>query len=124
MNKYIASMVVAALMAVPTFSRAEDKPAAALPEQTAPAAKKHIPFHGKVAAVDVAAATVTVGKLVLHVTSETKILKDDKPATMADITVGEKIAGNYKKIGDKLEAGLVRIGEKVPKGKPAPVKPE
>ena len=105
------SLIAAALVAVPAASRAEDKPAATPATPAAPAApaKKHgaLPFHGKIAAVDATASTITVGSLTLNITSETKITKDGKPATLADFAVGDKVGGSYKKDGDKLNATVL-----------------
>lgn len=119
MKKQIAlfAIVAAALVAAPSVVRAEDKPAKSeAGTNAAPhAAKKHggTPFHGKVASVDAAASTVTVGSLTVNITSETKITKDGKPATLSDITVGEKIAGSYKKDdAGKMDATIIHIGEK------------
>lgn len=110
------AIIAAALVAAPAVLRAEDKPAAPEASQSADhAAKKKgvVPFHGKVAAVDTTAATVTVGKTTVNITSETKITKDGKPATLTDITVGEKIGGAYKKDeAGKMNAVSIRIGEK------------
>ena len=121
MKKQIAlfALVAAALIAAPAVLRAEDKPAKPEAGQSGEhAAKKKgvIPFHGKVAAVDAAAATVTVGTTTVNITSETKITKDGKPATLADITVGEKVGGAYKKDeAGKMNAVSIRIGEKAEK---------
>ena len=108
------SLIAAALVAVPAASRAEDKPAATPATPAAPAApaapaKKHgaLPFHGKIAAVDATASTITVGSLTLNITSETKITKDGKPATLTDFAVGDKVGGSYKKDGDKLNATVL-----------------
>ena len=102
------SLIAAALVAVPAASRAEDKPAATPAAPAAPA-KKHgaLPFHGKIAAVDATASTITVGSLTLNITSETKITKDGKPATLTDFAVGDKVGGSYKKDGDKLNATVL-----------------
>lgn len=115
------AIVAAALVAVPVVLRAEDKPAkAAKPASAAAEAGKNnrsLPFNGKVSAVDSAAKTVTVGSQTLNVTAETKITKDGKPATLADITVGEAARGSYKKDeAGKLNAASISVGEKAPKG--------
>ena len=125
MKKQIAlyAIVATALIAVPAAVRAQDNPAK--PEATepsAPPAKKHtaVPFHGKVSAVDTTAMTVTLSNQTLNVTSETKILKEGKPATLADITVGEKLTGQYKKDpAGKLDATVIHIGGKSEKKKKA-----
>jgi len=111
MKKQIAlfSLVAAALIAVPAVVLAQDTPAPA---------KKHekhggTPFHGKVATVDTAGSTFTVGQSTINVTAETKITKEGKPASMSDITVGEKVSGSYKKDeAGKLNAVSVHVGEK------------
>lgn len=111
------SLLVAALIAVPAISRAQDATNAPGSQTAAPA--KKLPFHGKAAAVDTAAMTVTVGTMVINVTSETKISKDGKPATLEDIKVGDVVSGSYKKDDQgKLNASMIRDGIKKKK-KPA-----
>jgi hypothetical protein len=106
------SLFAAAIIAAPALSRAQDT------STNAPAvsAQKHrhgAPFHGTVSAVDANAMTLTVGKLTVQVTSETKIIKDGKPATLADGVVGEPVRGYYKKDADgKLSATTVHFGSK------------
>lgn len=122
MKKQIAlfAIVAAALVAAPAVVRAEDKPAKKpeAAESGAPAKKKGVlPFHGKVSAVDTAAMTVTLTSQTFKISSETKILKQGKPATLADITVGEKITGQYKKDeAGTLNATVIHIGGKGDKG--------
>jgi hypothetical protein len=116
MKKQIAlfSLVAAAFIAAPAVVLAQDTPAPA---------KKHekhggTPFHGKVSTVDTAGSTFTVGQLTINVTPETKITKDGKPASLSDITVGEKVGGSYKKDeAGKLNAVTVHAGEKGEKKK-------
>jgi hypothetical protein len=102
--------IAAALVAVPAVSRADDSTNAAA---ATPAPKKHsLPFKGKVASVDPAAMTFTVGTMTIGITSTTKITKDGQPAVFSDITMGETVRGAYKKDdAGKLTASLVRIGE-------------
>lgn len=112
----LLTVVAAALIATPTVIRAEE-PSAGKHDTNAPAKKheKHgsIPFHGKVSAVDAAGATLTLKELTLNVTSDTKITKDGKPATLADITVGAAVHGSYKKDeAGKANALTIAIGEK------------
>jgi hypothetical protein len=120
MKKYIAlyAIVAAALVAAPAIVRAEDKPNKSEATETNKPAKKHgAPFHGKVAAVDATAMTVTVGTMTIGVNSDTKIIKDGKPATFSDIAVGEKISGAYKKDeAGKMTASVIHIGEGKAKG--------
>lgn len=72
------------------------------------------PFNGKVKAIDKTAMTVTLeGKekeRVVTVTSETKISKDGKPATFADVTAGETVRGQVKKVEGKENATSLLIG--------------
>jgi len=115
MKKQIAkiaffSLIAAALMAVPTISRAQDTSANA----SATATKKHgLAFRGKVAAVDTTASTITIKDQAYSVTSDTKITKDGQPATLADITVGTAVHGAYTKdAAGKLTATTITIGGK------------
>jgi hypothetical protein len=113
MKKQIAlfSIALAALIAVPAISSAQDSTNAAA--ATAPAKKKGaLPFHGKISAVDTAAMTLTVGSLTINVTSTTKITKDGKPATLSDFAAGDSVAGSYKKDGDKLNATMLHNAKK------------
>ena len=71
------------------------------------------PFHGKLAAVDKVAKTIKVGESVYQITSETKISKDGKPATLEDGVVGEPVSGYVKPTEDgKTPATTVNFGEK------------
>jgi hypothetical protein len=119
MKKQIAllALVTAALVAVPASSYAQastNLPAVTAPATTnTPAAKKQgQPFHGKVAAVDAAAGTITVGKTTYSVTSDTKITKDRKTATLADFAAGDMVGGYAKKDGDKLTATVLHNAKK------------
>jgi hypothetical protein len=111
----VLGLLAAALMVLPAGSRAEgagtNAPGAS--DQTAPAkpAKHNPPFHGKLAAVDLNAKTLTVGTLKLQITAETKITKDGKPATLADGVAGEPVSGTYHKTDDgKLDAITLHFG--------------
>jgi uncharacterized protein YcfJ len=71
------------------------------------------PFHGNLKAVDQTAKTITVGDLTIQITSETKIDKAGKPATLQDAVVGEPASGGYTKAEDgKLMATKVHLGPK------------
>ena len=108
----LLGLVAAALVAVPATSRAEDKPKT----DTPPAAKKaHAQFRGKVTAIDTAAMTLTVDTQVIYVTSETKITRNGKPATLSEITVGETATGSCKKDdAGKMDATTIHAGEAAP----------
>lgn len=119
----VLSLLAAGLVILPCSSRAQDATpnAPAGSGETAPAKpKKHNPpFHGKLSAVDTNAMTFTVGKMTLHVTSDTKIIKSGNPATLTDGVVGEPVSGTYKKTEDgKLDAITVHFGAKAEKSKP------
>lgn len=113
-------LVIAALTSVPTQLRAQETDAHAADKKPAkqarePGAKKQgvTPFHGNLKAVDKTAKTVTVGSTTVQITSETKIQKDGKPATLDDAVVGEAVGGAYRKSDDgKLNATMVRFGAK------------
>ncbi len=111
------SLFAAVLLAVPMFASAAESTNAAAKsgsENTAPH-KKHdiLPFHGKIKAVDTKAMTLTVGERTFAITSETKITKDNLPATLSDGVVGEMVGGAYKKSTDgKLDATTINFGQK------------
>ena len=112
MKKNIAlyAIAAAALIAAPAAVRAQDSTTP--PAATAPAKKHHpLMFHGSVSAVDATAMTLTVGTNTVNVTSKTKIIKDGKPATLTDITVGDMVHGAYKKSDGKMDATVIHVGE-------------
>lgn len=78
---------------------------------------KPLPFNGKLTAVDKTAKTITVGERVFQVTADTKIMKDDKPATLDDGKVGEQVRGSYKSAEGKLDAVSIFFGPKAAKPK-------
>jgi hypothetical protein len=74
---------------------------------------KPLPFQGKLTAVDRNARTLSVGKRVFHLTSETKLLKGSRPAPVEEFTVGQLVTGSYTKTPDgKLLAVRVYLGGK------------
>ena len=112
MKKFIIATILAlAVLNTSLTAQAADKPAPDKKEKKA----NHIPFKGKVSAVDKAAKTVTLeGKeksRTFQVTSETKIHKGEKPATLDDVTVGEVVTGAYKDNEGKLETLTLNIGK-------------
>ena len=117
----VLSLFAAALVAMPALSRAAvtSTNAPASPSQAAPAKpKKHegLVFRGTVSAIDAKAMTLTVETRTFAVTSDTKIIKDGKSATLADGVVGEQVSGTYKKTDDgKLTAISIHFGAKVEK---------
>ena len=120
----VAGLLTVSMFLGPVLAIAQEKsekpktpPAGSAPEKPGPVART-IPVRGNVAAVDKDANTVTVGKQVFHISSETKVTKGNQAATIADLAVGDAIAGNYTKADDgKLTAKMVRVGPK-PGGEP------
>ena len=112
----VLSLFVAALVATPALARAESTNAPASTNQAASAKpKKHegLVFRGTVSAIDVKAMTLTVETRTFAVTTDTKIIRDGKSATLADGVVGEQVSGTYKKTADgKLNAASIHFGAK------------
>jgi hypothetical protein len=83
---------------------------------TAPPKPKMTRFYGTLAAVDSTAKTITVDNKtekgrVFEITSDTKIMKSRKPATLSDGVVGEPVSGSYVTGADgKMVAKMVRFG--------------
>ena len=115
----VAGLLAAAMALAPVVAIAQDKPdkpktpaTGSAPDKPSPAPRT-TPFRGTVSAVDKEAKTVTVGERVFHVSSETKLTKGNQPASVAEIAVGDIIAGNYTKADDgKLTAKMMRVGPK------------
>jgi hypothetical protein len=83
----------------------------------APNPNRAVPFRGKIAAVDKAAKTITVGARTFQIGAETKITKDGKPATLDDAVVGEAVRGSARQAADgKLNAVSVAFGQKPAEG--------
>lgn len=104
----------ALILGVPSGALAKEKKTEPPEASVSPAAKtKPMPYRGKIASVDASAKTFTVGKRTIKVTEQTEITKQGAAATMAEITVGEKVSGSYwKKDNGSLEAKNVKIGAK------------
>ena len=91
---------------------------AVAPEQPAPPVHKakkhdHTEFHGTLNIVDTNAMTLTVGKHMFEINSETIITKAGKPATLGESVAGEAVSGTYKKTADgKLTATTIHFGGK------------
>ncbi len=67
------------------------------------------PFNGKVAAVDTAAKSVTIGKRTFKITSETKVTN----GSLAAANVGDKVGGAFKTADDgSLVATTIWFGSK------------
>lgn len=68
------------------------------------------PFHGTLTAKT--DASITLKERVFEVTSQTKITKDGKPATLADAEIGQSVGGQFRKEGGKQIALSIRFGDK------------
>lgn len=121
MKKYIAQftllgLLAAGLVAVPLMARAGDakENTPSTDQPTTPKSKHNtVPFHGKIGAVDANAMTLKVGNRIFQVTSQTKIVKDGKPAALSDAVVGEPVRGVYQKTeSGNLEAVTLYLGAK------------
>jgi len=112
-----AGLLAAAVggMPAPLLAQTKDKPAKTAPEKKEGAEKKPSagPFRGKLAGVDKTVKTITVGKRTFQITSETKMFKAGKPATLDEGIVGEEASGYVKPTEDgKLVATKVNFGPK------------
>jgi len=115
-----AGLLAAAIAALPvqvlaqsTNKPAGEKKASAAKKESAAKKKSAHPFHGKLAEVDKVAKTIKVGESVYQITSQTKITKDGKPATLEEGVVGEPVTGYAKPTEDgKMAATTVRFGGK------------
>ena len=114
------SLLTAAIAGLPVqlLAQSTNTPPAAKKSAVAkkePAAKKKEahPFRGKLAAVDKTAKTIKVGESIYQITSDTKITKAGKPATLEDGVVGEPVTGYVKPTEDgKMAATKVTFGPK------------
>ena len=97
---------------MPGYVQAQDNQQPAVEKKDSKEKKSGVlPFHGKLKSVDNTAKTIMVGELTLRITSDTKITKEGKPATLEDGVVGEEVGGAYKKTEDgKLNSTVVHFG--------------
>jgi hypothetical protein len=103
----------AQLLAQSTNNPTAAKKTSAAKKEAATKTKGAHPFRGKLAAMDKIAKTIKVGESVYQITSETKITKDGKPATLEDGVVGDPVTGYVKPAeGEKMAATTVRFGAK------------
>ena len=126
----VAWIVCAVVLSTPIGLVAETTNKAPADRNTVSEASKPAkagPFHGKLVAVDKVAKTITVGKRTFQITSESKLKKNGKAATLEDAVVGETASGYVKPSEGKLVATTVNFGPKSAsetseKTKSAPVK--
>lgn len=112
----VAALAIASLpvQAADKAEKVEGQPKKEATEKAAPSkgdkAARAIPFHGTLASKT--DASITVGGRTFQVTSETKIMKDGKPATLASGEVGKEVAGQYREQDGKLVTKMIRFGAK------------
>ncbi|MBN8247071.1 MAG: hypothetical protein J0L84_06465 [Verrucomicrobia bacterium] len=127
MNRSFAVLTsLAAVMLLslsPTLTRAEDGAATSSSSESSrkEAPKGGFPFRGQVGSVDASARTVTLaGKKrdrVLHVTDQTRIERDGKSASLADIRPGDQARGSLMKDAEGREVLLkATFGERAAEG--------
>jgi hypothetical protein len=109
-------ILAAALTAVssPVHAQQTNQPPVKKEATTARSNKSgRTPFHGKLKALDKSAKTITYGETTLQVTADTKIIRDEKPATLEDGVIGEAVSGTYKKNeSGHSTAIMIRFGAK------------
>lgn len=105
-------LITAVLLALSGLSYAQDAASSSTAAPAAAKTKHGGPFHGTVDALDTNAMTLTVGSRTFQITSETRIMKDDKPAVLSDGAVGQPVTGYYKPADDDttLDASSVYFG--------------
>jgi hypothetical protein len=126
----MAGLITAALFAAPSV-RAQSTNKATVEKKSGKKEsgkdgekKSAHPFHGKLAAADKNAKTITIGKSVYQITSATRIKKNGKDATLDDGVVGEEVSGYAKPMDDgRMAASSVTFGPK-PEGKSSEKKKE
>lgn len=107
-------MLVAAVAGMPMQLLAQSTNKPATEKKSAVKTKAAHPFRGKLAAIDKTAKTIKVGESIYQITSETKITKAGKPATLEDGVVDEPVSGYAKPAADgKMIASSVRFGLKL-----------
>lgn len=110
----VATLLGAAVIAIPSTLRAQDTNGASAGSSTSSTADASSPskFYGPITAVDTNAMTFTVGDQTFTVTGESHLTKNSQPATLADAVVGEPARGSYTKGSDgKLDITKVRFGK-------------
>src|SRR6478672_10044633 len=93
----LAAILAAMVVGMPVRVSADDKTPAT---PAAPSKPKAPGFRGTLSKVDSAAKTITVenktkGDRTFEITSDTKITKGGKPATLAAGVVGGRVCGTY-----------------------------
>lgn len=111
---FLAAVLAAFAFSISLPAPAADKPSDKAAEKEAKG--KFRPFNGKIKEVDKTAKTIKLEgekAQTFMITSDTKIQKDGKSATLDDVTVGETVGGRARENADgKWEATSLRLGQK------------
>lgn len=115
----LAAVMLLALTS--TLARAEDPAPASAESSRKEPSKGGFPFRGQVGSVDTSARTVTLaGKKrdrVLHVTDQTRIEREGKSASLADIRPGDQARGSLMKDAEGREVLIkATFGERSAEG--------
>ena len=116
MNKFVlrfglAGFLALALVGTPGTVQAQTAPTNPIAPRKI--ANRETAFRGPLKAIDKTAKTISVGKDTIQITSETKITRAGKPATLEDGAVGDLVGGSYQKDADgKLNAMRLRFAPK------------
>lgn len=100
-------IAVTAAFALPSQAADKKKAGSSKSSQTTTAKKKRdtFPYYGNIGKIDPKGGSFTIaGKTstrTFHVTKDTKILRDDKPASLNEFKPGERVAGSCKHAKDK-----------------------
>ena len=116
----VTTAVALAALTVMAAEKSADKPKKETPKSKAEASGQVVPFRGKIASKT--DTSITIGERTIEITSDTKIAKNGKPATLADAAVGDEVGGQYRTENNKLIARSLRIGPKPDADKEAPKK--
>jgi len=121
-SRFVAvSLLTAFTFGIPLRSVADEKEKEGAPAKSDAGAREkrqsRFPFRGRIVSVDTAGKTITIeGKeknRVIHITSQTKILKAGKAATLEEATAGEQVAGQVSRSAEgREEASSIRLGAK------------
>ncbi len=117
MKRTILLILIAVLTAViNTPLVAADK---AAPEEKSEAKEKFRPFRGTIKSVDAGARSITLDgekAQTFAIASDAKLTKEGKPATIADLSVGDAVGGRAKESGEgKWTAVTINAGKRAPK---------
>lgn len=103
----LLALVAAAVAVVTPSAFADDTNSAAASDQATKGK-----FTGTVSVVDTNAMTFTADDMTYSVTDDSQLSRNGKPATLADVVVGDPVRGSYTKGDDgKMTAGKVRFGK-------------